>query len=115
MAKYNVVLTVRDKYGKDKEVDGGTVDIDIASLALSEINAIAGALKLDDYATDIELADAIKDVPTVDTVKETIKTDLPIVIEKNTEVQQVLTEVVEKHLDVETIKYGSFVADDEEV
>ena len=103
MATYKLVLTVKDNYGKEKEIDGGKVDIDLAELASDEINAITEALNLDNYATDTELADAISKVPTIETVKETIKTEVPGVIEENAEN---VTEVVEQHVD--TIKYGSF-------
>lgn len=112
MATYKLVLTVKDNYGKEKEIDGGTVDIDLADLSAEDITIVTDALNLEDYATDIELADAIKKIPTIETIKETIKTDVPIVLEKDTEVHQVLTEVVERHVD--TIKYSSFDAPIEE-
>lgn len=73
MAKYNVVFTVRDKYGKDKEIDGGTVEIDLPTFTKEEITYIEEALPLENYlkktevpeelehfATDIELEEAIK-------------------------------------------------------
>ncbi len=103
MATYKLVLTVKDNYGKEKEIDGGKVDIDLAELAADEVNTITEALNLDTYATDLELADAISKVPTIETVKETIKTEVPGVIEENAEN---VTEIVEQHVD--TIKYGSF-------
>lgn len=112
MATYKLILTVKDNYGKEKEIDGGTVDIDLAGLSAEDITTVTDALNLDDYATDIELADAIKGIPTIETIKETIKTDVPVVIEKDFEVHQILTDVVEKHVD--TIKYSSFDAPVEE-
>ena len=73
MAKYNVIFTVRDKYGKDKEIEGGTVEIDLPTLTKEEITYITQNLPLEDYlkkeeidaeldhfATDIELEEAIK-------------------------------------------------------
>ena len=73
MAKYKVVFTVRDKYGKDKEIDGGTVDIELPTLTQEELTRIEEALPLENYlkksdipeeldylATDIEVADAIQ-------------------------------------------------------
>ena len=72
MAKYKVVFTVRDKYGKDKEIDGGTVDIELPTLTREEITRIEEALPLEDYlkkseipeeldylATDVELENAV--------------------------------------------------------
>ena len=81
MATYKLVLTVKDSAGKEKEIDGGTVDIDLTNLTPAEVTTITEALNLDTYTTDQELADTIKDVPTVDVIKETIKTDVPTVLE----------------------------------
>lgn len=76
MAKYNVIFTVRDKFGNEKELTGGTIDVDLATVTSDEATAIAGALQLDDYATDLELADAFKDVTTMENVKEMLKTNV---------------------------------------
>jgi hypothetical protein len=109
MATYKLVLTVKDNYGKEKEVDGGTVEIDLANLSTDEITTVTNALKLDTYATDQELADAIEKVPTLEVVKEAIRTDVPEAVELNAEE---VTETIEKH--VNTIKYASFEAPIEE-
>jgi len=104
MAKYNLIFTVRDKYGKEKDLEGVEVDIDLASLKPADVDIITEKLDLESYATDKELAGAIKE----------IKEDIPTIIEENTEAHQVLTNVVEKHID--TLKYRSFDAPiDEEV
>lgn len=59
MAKYKLVLTVKDNYGKEKEVDGGEIDIALNELSAQEITTIADALDLDALATDIEVDEAI--------------------------------------------------------
>lgn len=61
MAIYKVWLTVKDSYGNTKEVDGGTINVDLTNLTPDEIANIEGALPLDDYIRrdrlDIELDD----------------------------------------------------------
>lgn len=81
MATYKLVLTVKDSSGKEKEIDGGTVNIDLTNLTPAEVTTITEALNLDTYTTDQELAETIKEVPTVEIIKETIKTDIPTVLE----------------------------------
>lgn len=72
MAKYRVWLTVKDSYGNTKEIEGGTIDVDLSTLTQDELSQIEEALPLDEYlrkdeavqeldqdfATDKELADA---------------------------------------------------------
>ena len=70
MAMYKVWLTVKDRYGNIKEVDGGTIDINLAeSLTTEDIAQIEEALPLEDYikkseadylATDSEVEQAVK-------------------------------------------------------
>lgn len=59
MATYKVWLTVKDGYGNTKEIDGGTIDVDLTSLTQDEIDQIEEALPLEDYIKranlDIEL------------------------------------------------------------
>ena len=59
MATYKVWLTVKDSYGNIKELDGGTIDVDLAALTPEELNHIEDALPLEDYIKrdnlDIEL------------------------------------------------------------
>ena len=70
MATYKVWLTVKDSYGKTKEIDGGTINVDLATLTPDELDQIEEALPLEDYlkkenidaelasfATDQEMAD----------------------------------------------------------
>ena len=49
MATYKIWLTVKDSLGNTKEVDGGTIDVDLSSLTQEEINHIEEALPLEDY------------------------------------------------------------------
>lgn len=49
MATYKVWLTVKDNYGNIKEVDGGTINVDLATLTPDEVSQIEEALPLEDY------------------------------------------------------------------
>lgn len=73
MATYRVWLTVKDSYGNTKEIDGGTINVDLATLTPDELNQIEEHLPLEDYikkdsldtdlvtyATDKEVEEAIK-------------------------------------------------------
>lgn len=73
MATYKVWLTVKDSYGNTKEVDGGTINVDLATLTPDEVTQIEDALPLEDYikrenleteldayATDKEVAHAVE-------------------------------------------------------
>lgn len=72
MATYKVWLTVKDSFGNTKEVDGGTINVDLDKFSDNEIAQIEEQLPLEDYikrdnldaeleayATDVELATAI--------------------------------------------------------
>lgn len=73
MATYKVWLTVKDIYGNTKEVDGGVINVDLENLTKEDLNQIEEALplekyikredlsiELDDYATDVEVEQAVK-------------------------------------------------------
>lgn len=73
MATYKVWLTVKDSYGNTKEVEGGTINVDLATLTPDELNQIEEALPLEDYikrenldvelehyATDVEVEHAVE-------------------------------------------------------
>ena len=50
MAKYKVWLTVKDSFGNTKELDGGTIDVNLAEqLTQKDIDHIEEALPLEDY------------------------------------------------------------------
>jgi hypothetical protein len=70
MATYKVWLTVKDSFGNTKEVDGGTIDVNLAeSLTTEDIAQIEEALPLEEYlkksetdylATDVEVEHAVE-------------------------------------------------------
>jgi hypothetical protein len=73
MATYKVWLTVKDRYGNTKEIDGGNINIGLDELTQDEIASIEEALpledylkkseiatELDNYATDVEVGQAVK-------------------------------------------------------
>jgi hypothetical protein len=55
MATYKVYLTVKDSYGNTKEVEGGTINVDLATLTPDELNQIEEALPLEDYLKKSEI------------------------------------------------------------
>ena len=76
MAEFRVVLTVKDRYGNIKEVDGGTINVDLTDPV--EIDKIQEALPFNDYlkksetdylATDVEVAHATKNTVRYDEFK----------------------------------------------
>lgn len=73
MATYKVWLTVKDSYGNTKEVDGGTINVDLASLTPDEVAQIETALPLEDYVRrdnlDAELVDYATDKEVVHIVE----------------------------------------------
>lgn len=89
MATYKVWLTVKDSYGNTKEVDGGTINVDLASLTPDEVSQIEEALPLEDYIKRDNL----------DSELEAYATDKEVV------------HVVERN---EALKYADFQFKDEE-
>lgn len=80
MATYKVWLTVKDSYGHIKEVDGGTInlDLDLNKLSSEDIAQLEEALPLEDYlkkseidtelnyyATDVEVEHAVNTVEAI--------------------------------------------------
>lgn len=64
MATYKVWLTVKDSFGNTKEVDGGTINVDLDRLSKSEIDQIEEALPLEDYIKKDELHAELGDYAT---------------------------------------------------
>jgi hypothetical protein len=58
MATYKVWLTVKDKYGNTKELDGGAIDIDLKQVANDVIDQIEDT---SDYVTKTELEETLDD------------------------------------------------------
>ena len=50
MAKYKIWLTVKDRYGTEKELDGGCINVDLSTLETDEVEAIDKH-----FATDAEI------------------------------------------------------------
>lgn len=80
MAKYKVYFTVKDNYGKTKEVEGGVIDLDVGFTDLDqrEVSYLEDALplenylkkseistELDEYATDVELEEAVQSTESI--------------------------------------------------
>lgn len=88
MATYKVWLTVKDSFGNTKEVDGGTINVDLATLTPDELDQIEEHLPLENYLK-----------------KEEIDTEL-----EHFATESEVEHVVEKK---ETIKYAGFFDDEE--
>ena len=66
MAKYKVWLTVKDRYGNTKEIDGGNISVGLDGLTQEDLDVIEEQLPLEEYlkksetdylATDVEVAE----------------------------------------------------------
>lgn len=55
MATYKVWLTVKDSYGNTKEIDGGTINVDLSTLTQDEITQIESVLPLDEFLRKSEI------------------------------------------------------------
>ena len=79
MATYKVWLTVKDSYGNTKEIDGGTINVDLATLTPDEVTQIEEALPLEDYIkrenldTELEAYATDKEVEHVVEHSDTLK------------------------------------------
>lgn len=77
MATYKVWLTVKDSYGNTKEIDGGNINVDLATLTPDEVSQIEDALPLEDYIKKVELPEELDeyatDLEVEDAVKQTVK------------------------------------------
>jgi len=49
MATYKVWLTVKDSYGNTKEVDGGTINVNLAEMSTADVDKVVK--QLDPYFT----------------------------------------------------------------
>lgn len=106
MATYRLWLTVKDSTGKTKEIDGGTVNIDLTKLTDTEATTIASRLDLDSYATDKEVSEAISGLP----LEEVVEEKVPEVIVQDTVVQEKIVETVANNLTV--LNYEPFVSEE---
>ena len=55
MATYKVWLTVKDRYGNIKKIDGGEIDVGLSGLTQKDFEDIEEALPLEDFVTKAEL------------------------------------------------------------
>lgn len=55
MAVFKVYLTVKDSYGKEKEVDAGNINVELSELNDAEASNMKTALQLDDYLKKAEI------------------------------------------------------------
>ena len=70
MATYKVWLTVKDSFGNIKEIDGGTLGVDLAELTPDEITQIEEALPLEDYIKQDRLTAVLEDYATDEDIDE---------------------------------------------
>ena len=61
MAKYKVLLTVKDRYGNPKKVDGGLLDVGLEGLTEKDFTEIEDTLQLENYITKEEVKDFVAD------------------------------------------------------
>lgn len=109
MATYRLWLTVKDSTGKTKEIDGGTVNIDLTKLTDTEATTIASRLDLDSYATDQEVSDALASLP--ENIEDVVEETVPEIIVKDEVVKEKIIETVASNLNA--INYESFVEEEE--
>ena len=73
MATYKVWLTVKDSYGNTKELDGGTINVDLGALTQEDIDQIEEALPLENYLKKSETEYLATDTEVESAVKQTVK------------------------------------------
>lgn len=83
MAEFRVVLTVKDRYGNIKEVDGGTINVDLTDPA--ELDKLEEALPFKDYLKKSETEYLATDVEVANATKNTVKYDEFKLAPENTE------------------------------
>lgn len=83
MAEFRVVLTVKDRYGNIKEVDGGTINVDLTDPG--ELGKLEEALPFKDYLKKSETEYLATDVEVANATKNTVKYDEFKLAPENTE------------------------------
>jgi hypothetical protein len=61
VANYKVMLTVKDCYGNEKEVESGDLNINLAELTEADLKDIEEALPLENFVTKEELEEELAD------------------------------------------------------
>ena len=64
MATYRVVLTVKDSSGQVKEINGGTLDVDLQTLTADELDQLKLALEAANFVTQNKLEEELDDYAT---------------------------------------------------
>lgn len=72
MATYKVWLKVKDSYGNIKEIDGGDINVDLATLTPDEVSQIEEALPLENFVTKTELTNELDTYATDDEVRTAV-------------------------------------------
>lgn len=72
MASYRVWLTVKDRFGNTKEVEGPVINIDLDKLSSEQLAQIEEALPLEDYVKRENLAAELEEYATDVEVEEAI-------------------------------------------
>lgn len=88
MATYKVWLTVKDRYGNTKEIDGGDINVGLDELTQDEVDYIEEALPLEDYLKKSEISEELDHFATDQEVsgKDSIKyTDFELLEEEGDE------------------------------
>lgn len=73
MATYKVWLTVKDSYGNIKEIDGGDINVDLATLTPDEVTQIEKNLPFEDYLKKSEIDTELDHFATDTEVQQEIK------------------------------------------
>lgn len=74
MAKYKVWLTTKDRYGNTKEIDGGTIAVNLdEELSPGVVDKIEEALPLENYVTKAELNNELDLYATDSEVSEAVE------------------------------------------
>ena len=76
MAVYKVLLTVKDSFGNTKELNGGTIQVDLDKFTDDDIGKIEKALPLDNYLKKSEI---IQEVDPYFATDESLETEVEII------------------------------------
>ena len=76
MATYKVWLTVKDSFGNTKELNGGTIQVDLDKFTDDDIGKIEKALPLDNYLKKSEI---IQEVDPYFATDESLETEVEII------------------------------------
>ncbi len=64
MATYRLWLTIKDSTGKTKEIDGGTINVDLTKLTDLEVDTLSAVLD-PIYVTDKEVEEVVSNADTI--------------------------------------------------